>query len=478
MQLIAYMMITQNNQQFQLIPLSKQLPENETSRFVHLGFAGQGKLQSLIAVFENGKVFGIEDFSAEKICCLAANEPNTLSVAMRKMKFLKASLAVDFTLSKAVVYIGPSKQASGDDESTCSESKVADIPLSIALISGTGDLLACSIGNTTALQNATPTSILMKSKNGKSILHIARCIDIAMLPFLQVKTDLGSACRVLAALHADNSLSLIDLTSSTALQRIRFDSYYSSATRISFVSSVIAPVTDSGRRSQEESEWSGIIIGLEISSDIGTLTQIISIVRSTNDKNALLAVKLGECDEMNENLVSSSLPGDIVFQSGRKNCAGDTGRCTTGHALTDSMLSCVSSIIKGMDIEDDSVVSPVLTDDVSCTALHVLVGRIMRLSIGACEDEGEGEGESASRNHLLNPFGAEELLDQALETMTSLNTCGEIGVVLNALIICVADPAVGFIDRAIAAAEVRIHRNTPLCVLISSLILSILCCSD
>jgi hypothetical protein len=479
------------SQQFHLIPLSEQLPENETSRFVHLGFAGQGKLQSLIAVFENGKVFGIEDFSAEKICSLAANEPNSLSVAMRKMKFLKSSLAVDFPLSKAAVYIGPSRQASSIERSTCAETKVVEVPLSIALISGAGDLLTCSIGSTAALQNATPTSILKELKKSQSYLSNIGCIDMAILPFSQNRTEIGSGCGILAALHTDNSLSLIDLSSSVILKMIRLDSYYSSATRISLVSSVIPPDTaprtvpnKDSASSQEESEWSSVIIGLEISSNVGTSNQIISIISSTHNKNSILAVKLGMCDEMSEDYISSSLPGDIVFQAGRKNCTGGTGGYTTGYTLSDSMYSCVNSITKGIDTRDvpsdDSAVSPIVTDDVSCTALHVLVGRIMRLSIGACNGDGEGEGDvgSAANSHLLNPFGAEELLDQALEMMTSLSTCGEIGVVLNTLIVCVSDPAAGFVDRAIATAEVRNYRDPTSLLFLSLLISNKTCYTD
>jgi hypothetical protein len=444
-------MLILGSQQFRLIPISEQLPEDETSRFVHLGFSGQGKLQSLIAVFENGKVFGIEDFSAEKICSLAANEPNSLSVAIRTMKFLKSSLAVDFPLTKAVVYAGSSRQASSDEGSTCSETKVVDIPLSIALISGTGDLLTCNIGSTTALQNAAPTSVLRGVTKVESNVGNIGCIDMAILPFLQNRTGLGSGCGILAALHADNSLSLIDLSSSVILRRIRLDSNCSSSTRISLVSSVIS--------SQEESEWSGVIVGLEISSNSGTANQMISIIKSAHNKNAIIAVKLGMCDEMSEDSMPSSVPGDILFQTRRKNCTGGKGGYTTGYTLTDSMYSCVNSIIKGMDTENVFIddCAAIVADDVSCTPLHVLVGRIIRLSLGPCGGDGEGDGDSAANSHLLNPFGAEELLDQALETMTSLNKCGEIGVVLNALIVCVSDPAAGFIDRAVATAEVRIH---------------------
>lgn len=99
--------------------------------------------------------------------------------------------------------------------------------------------------------------------------------------------------------------------------------------------------------------------------------------------------------------------------------------------------------------------------------MQVLIGRMVRLSIEATAGAGGGEDgeESTSKNHLLNPFGAEELFDQALGMMASVNTCAEVFVILNAVIVCVSDPAAGFIDRAIKTAEVwhlrcRFHHQT------------------
>ena len=64
---------------------------------------------SLIAVFDNGQVFGIADVPVDKICQLASSDPKLLSVAIQKLKFLKCSLpsaqlhAVG-SLRKAVVF--------------------------------------------------------------------------------------------------------------------------------------------------------------------------------------------------------------------------------------------------------------------------------------------------------------------------------------------------------------------------------------
>jgi hypothetical protein len=412
-----------------------------------LGCSGEGKLQSLIAVFQNGKIFGIADFSGESVCSIAINEPQSLSAAIRKMKFLKASINAEYPLSKVFVYAATpvtSETSSGD---VLGMEQKERIPLFITVIASNGDLLVGPIGTTSELQIKSIPNI-QGFLDASSPVYKMKCIDVALLdPSIlgpSSSSPTPKSCTGIA-LFCGGLLALVDLSTGSILRVLRTN--LPSASRISLVSSHGSSSIEN-RPSASELEWQAMVVGIETEGKMIGPTNLFVLIHKPSCHGKSAVLQLG-CRHTSTPCIDSSSPATDTIFCKRLTESGGSDSIIIGRNIADTVWSMVSSVLRGLN--DD--VTPVLpsSGDSSETSLTFLVGRILNLKITAEECEGSL---SCGKESPINPFGVEELLDLSLEMMTSLRSSGEINTLLKAHFLCVSDPPDMFLDRALRAATV------------------------
>ena len=458
------------------------MTENENSKFVYLGFKGEGQLQSLIAVFENRKVFGIAQFCVDKICHLALNEPSSLSGAIRKMKFLKCDLPGNLPIQRAEVYHTPSLSLEKHDhhEITFNSKDNKDISaattfttsLSIAMLDSGGDLYVGSIGSTDLLICRNLTHIIIKNEDHSIFLYRSpesqrdRILDVAIVNFPTSTATVGddgarasnSESLLLAiALYSNNIIAVIDLRENTIIQT--FPSNVNGASKICMIS----PVNLSPKSVGDKVDWSATIFGVQSVSTYGTRTNLFALLFKVKCTKEMLMLRLGSADSFDEThqmkldagftpTVTISPPSNLIF---RFHTVGE--RCfLSGTKIPDALHFCVRSVVTGL-VHSSENSECLYADDVEGkrgdgaeeSRIHQLLGKLIQLSLTESMENNSGG------NSIHNPFGVEELLDMALLRMTSLQTCGEVSTVVSALFLFVVDPPVGFLYRAIDVAEVK-----------------------
>lgn len=429
------------------------MPEDDSSRVSYLGFSGEGKLSTLIAVFENGKVFGIADFSAEAIANLAVNDPTMLTATIRKMKFLKADLTAESPLRRATVYSLPDSQLSIRVVDNSQHCKNVEHQLNIVLIDCEGRLFNGPIGSLSALQSG---NLVNFQDDSDPSLSQQTCLDVVILDYGtcaihnkegENKSANGAAAQKLAlALYSNGCLRILSLSTNCVLRTFRLDLEHSLTTRIS----VLSPAEDfefpiSGDPQQRPvSMWRAVVVGIETSCESGRITNLLSLLHNTRTRTEFIALQLGACDTLSKDIIPTFPPSDYLFAASVEKNATDVA---IGFRINENVRNCVASIIHGLDTNE----SPKESSPENSVILGVLIGRILRLSAASLHGN---DKYSVVRDSEINPFDVEEILDRALELMTSLNSCGEVAVLLNVLIVCVCDPPKGFIDKAVSTAQV------------------------
>ena len=395
----------------------------------------------MIAAFINGKIFGFAVFSAESLCSIAINEPLSLSTAIRKMKFLKASINAEYSLTKVLVYTAPSTSKTSTSDVHEIDHKV-HIPLFITVIASNGDLLAGPIGTTSSLQIESITNI-QELLNASSPIYQMKCIDVALL---NSSMKGPSSCSISPemctgiALFSGGFLAIIDISTGAIMRSLRLNLL--SPSRISLLSA--------NRHSAPVLEWQATLIGIETNNKTMEGTNLFVLLHKSacHDKSVLL--QLGACNTSTSCIDSTSPPTDTIFCKQHPSSGGRSSSSTIlGRTTSDALWRSISSILRGLNNDVTLPVQP--CSDNSETSVTFLTGRILNLKMIAQECEG-----SLSYEKELNPFDVEELLDRSLETMTSLRSSGEIIGLLKALFVCVYDPPDMFLDRALQAAKVTL----------------------
>ena len=455
------------------------MTENENSKFVYLGFKGEGQLQSLIAVFENRKVFGIAQFCVDKICHLALNEPSSLSGAIRKMKFLKCDLPGNLPIQRAEVYHTPSLSLEKHDhhEITFNSKDNKDISaattfttsLSIAMLDSGGDLYVGSIGSTDLLICRNLTHIIIKNEDHRNFLYRSpesqrdRILDVAIINSPTSTTTDGarasnSESLLLAiALYSNNIIAVIDLRENTIIQT--FPSNVNDASKICMIS----PVNLSPKSVGDKVDWSATIFGVQSVSTDGSRTNLFALLFKNKCTKEILMLRLGSANSFDEThqmklgagstpTVTMSPPSNLIF---RFHTVGER-YFLAGTKIPAALHFCVRSVVTGLLYSSEHSES-LYADDVGGkrgdggeeSLIYQLLGKLIQLSLADSMENDTGG------NSIHNPFGVEELLDMALKRMTSLQTCGEVSTVVSALFLFVVDPPLGFLYRAIDVAEVK-----------------------
>lgn len=383
------------------------------------------------------------------MCSIAINEPQSLSAAIRKMKFLKASINAEYPLSKVFVYAATpvtSETSSGD---VLGMEQKGRIPLFITVIASNGDLLVGPIGTTSELQIESIPNI-QGLLNASSPVYQMKCIDIALLDPSIIGPSSSSAtpesCTGIA-LFCGGLLALVDLSTGNILRILRTN--LPSASRISLVSGH-GPSSSENRPSASELEWQATVVGIETEGKVTAPTNLFVLIHkpSCHDKSAVL--HLGCCHTSTPCIDSSSPATDTIFCK-QLTENGSSDSIIICRNIADAVWSTVSSVLSGLNDDVTPILPP--SGDSSDTSLTFLVGRILNLKMTAEECEGSL---SCGKESPINPFGVEELLDHSLKMMTSLRSSGEINALLKALFVCVSDPPDMFLDRALRAAMVSI----------------------
>ena len=350
------------------LPLvSLTLPENNDKGlgFVCLTFVGS----SLIAVFDNGQVFGIADVPVDKICHLASSDPKLLSVAIQKLKFLKCSLpsaqlhAVD-SLRKAVVFSdNTTERADG---------------FTVAIVDRVKGLWVGSLGSKTGLrcQELTSNFSIAQQKYGV-------CCDLALLPSHQPHTDSGKidgtdggwgTAVVLfgTGTNTSSTLCVVNLVQATVLTAIPLSFPFA---RISLLTCIpqasTVPATIHADKMRQEAVvhvWDSFLVGLVPSaapdnhvpdSDISTLTSIsaataaphlYAMLRGNVDSN-VAAIYLGHALPPSEYVlpVADSVPPSDLLMLTAQSKGLDRGTesvlAVRGVSLSTSLLHTLETII-------------------------------------------------------------------------------------------------------------------------------------
>ena len=456
--------------------------ENEESKFVFLGFRGEGKVQSLIAIFENGKIFGIADFSVETICHLALHEPGALSAAIRKLKFIKCNLTAELPISRAVVYNVPnssttSKREIDSNEAESTGKKIAETSLSIATIDAKGRLLFGSIGTTSALLSGSLSAIKetsLSSLSAHSAPKSNKCLDIAIINFESSMDaadggdggDADSDCEsdvIALVLYSDGTVAVIEALKNVTLRTFHLD--IPSPVRISIINTVrpSPPCPSLTTVNDSKSGWEGVIFGIQIAAPCRVSTNMYALLIDLEAPQESISLRLGPLGPFSsvepasaaesEFLVASSPPGDCLFTTR----TDGEGYVLTGRGVSDGLCSCVKYILAGLTDQSDSegksdlVVATSEADGCDYSHPSTLIGKLLSLSLSSDYTD------SARTSTDQNPFRVEELLEDALN-MSSLRCCGDVASVLNVLYYSVQDPPAGFLARLSDAAEVTIFR--------------------
>jgi hypothetical protein len=383
--------------------------ENEESKFLSLRFVGNGKLQSLIAIFGNGKIFGIADFSVETICHLALNDPSALSTAIKKLKFLKCNVDGDFPFIKALIYDTPtlkkgmSKEIEHDDFN-------GGILLSIIVIDSKGFLSQGSIGTTALLQNNPLTKICydLLTKRDHSVLCYPipiqslykECLDIAIKPSVitdLVTEDLNNTNIVIPmiaiALYIDSSIVILNLSDNSISKVIYLN--MSSPLKILLIRNMSYP---------KERNTEGFDICLGDASVIGiqsksTEINAISLFALLNDKDDSQYYTYQLSSNMiptnhTFNFLNLSIPGDL-FLTIESYTGGNSVLSVL--EISDDVDSCIYGIITGLLLNDDNVKrnNPNhINEEISAS---ILIGKIQMILFTLIESSGDEEEQS-------NPF--------------------------------------------------------------------------
>lgn len=383
------------------------------------------------------------------MCSIAISEPQSLSAAIRKMKFLKASINAEHPLSKVFVYAATpvtSETSSGD---VLGMEQKGRIPLFTTVITSNGDLLVGPIGTSSELQIESIPNI-QGLLNASSPVHQMKCIDIALLDPSIIRPSSSSptpkSC-IGIALFCGGLLALVDLSTGNILRILRTN--LPSASRLSLVSSHGSSSSEN-RYSASELEWQATIVGIETEGKVTAPTNLFVLIYkpSCHDKSAVL--QLGCCHTSTPCIDSSSPATDTIFCK-QLTESGGSDTMIIGRNIADAVWSIVSSVLSGLN--DDVTALLPSSGGSSETSLTSLVGRILNLKMTAEECEGSL---SCGKESPINPFGVEELLDHSLEMMTSQRSSGEIHAMLKAIFVCVSDPPAMFLDKALHAATVSL----------------------
>ena len=401
-----------------------------------------------MAVFQNGKVFGIADFAAESICNIAINEPQSLSAAIRKMKFLKAGIKAVYPLMKVFVHASPYIATETSNGDVLERDHEGHTPLFITVITSNGDLLVGPIGTTSALQIESIPKI-KGLLNASSPTYQMKCIDVALLNSSMVGpsscANPPESCRGIA-LFSGGLIAIVDLSAGTVISTLRIN--LPSAKRISLLSSR-ASFSGTNSHSTPESEWQATAFGIEAKGEQTESTNLFVLIHKSTCHDKAVVLQLGSDGTSTSCIDSSSPPTDTLFCK-QSTDSGSNSSTILGRNISDAVWDCISTILRGLN--DDVTPLPLLQPchDNSETSLMLLTGRILNLRMSVQE---ASEGSIPCKNHS-NPFGVEELLDRSSEVMTSLHSSGEILVLLKALFVCVYDPPDMFLDKVVEAATV------------------------
>jgi hypothetical protein len=441
------------------------ITENEESKFLSLRFVGNGKLQSLIAVFANGKVFGIADFSVETICHLALNDPSALSTAIKKLKFLKCNLDGDFPFIKALIYETPSLEK-GMSKEIEHDNFNSGILLSIIMIDSKGILLQGSIGTTALLQNNPLTKIchdLLTKPDSKlcypipiqSLHKEGGCLDIAIKPsnITDLVTENLNNTNIVPpmiaiALYIDSSIAMINLSDNSISKVIYLN--ISSPLKILLIRNMSYPK----ERNTEGFLGDACILGIQSKSEE---TNAISLFALLNDKDDSqyysyqLSSNMVPTNHIGTfNFLNLSIPGDL-FLTIESYTGGNSVLSVL--EISDEVDRCIHGIIAGLLLKDGNVKRDNhINEEISAS---ILIGKIDLILFTLIESSDDEEDQS-------NPFREQEIIDQKsqekyaeiiLENIPLLKSCGEIGAVLNALF-RVQNPPEDFIDKMMIVAEV------------------------
>ena len=399
-----------------------------------------------MAVFQNGKVFGIADFAAESICNIAINEPQSLSAAIRKMKFLRAGIKAEYPLIKVLMHISPYIATETSNGDVLERDHEGHTPLFITVITSNGDLLVGPIGTTSALQIESIPKI-KGLVNAPSPTYQMKCIDVALLNSSIAGpsscANPPESCRGIA-LFSGGLIAIVDLSAGTIISTLRIN--LPSANRISLLSSR-ASFSSTNSHSTPESEWLAAAFGIETKGEQAESTNLFVLLHKSTCHDKPVVLQLGSEGTSTSCIDSSSPPTDTVFckQSTDSNSSSST---ILGRKISNAVWNCISTILRGLNDDATTLLQP--CHDNSETSLMFLIGRILNLRMSVQE---ESEVSIPCKNYS-NPFGVEELLDRSLEVMTSLHSSGEILVLLKALFVCVYDPPDMFLNKVVEAATV------------------------
>lgn len=403
-----------------------------------------------MAVFQNGKVFGIADFSAESICNIAINEPQSLSATIRKLKFLKAGIKAEYPLMKVLVYTTAYIATETSNGDVLERDHEVPTPLFITIITSNGDLLVGPMGTTSASQIESIPKF-QGLLNASSPIYQMKCIDVALLNSSIVEPSscaiAPESCRGIA-LFSEGLIAIVDLSAGTVISTLRIN--LPSATRISLLSSRASLSTP-------ESEWQATAFGIETKGEQAESTNLFVLLHESTCHDKPVVLQLGSDGTSTSCIDSPSPPTDTVFckQSTDSGCSRST---IFGRNISTAVWSCISTILRGLNDDVTPLLQP--RHDNSESSLMFLTGRILNLKMSVQEGS---EGSIPCKNDS-NPFGVEELLDRSLEVMTSLHSSGEILVLLKALFVCVYDPPDMFLDRAVEAAMVSMFVLCSYCI--------------
>ena len=242
------------------------LPRTENDgkcSFVCLSFVGA----TLLAVFDDGRVFGIADVPADKICRLAASDPKLLAAAIQKLKFLKCVLPTQSegvdggaAVAKAVVY---------------AETVAMEEGLGIALVDREKGLMVGTLGSRAGL--ACPELVRSFAQQQQH----ERCTDVALLPPWAGSGAGGDVMVV--ALFGTTHVAVVNVTDAAVVASFRADP----CTRIAVLAALPTP-TDVPTATDSTSTWKDFVVGL--SGSASASPTLYAVVRGEEGRAAALEV--------------------------------------------------------------------------------------------------------------------------------------------------------------------------------------------
>ena len=402
------------------------MPENNDKGlgFVCLTFVGT----SLIAVFDNGQVFGIADVPVDKICQLASTDPKLLSVAIQKLKFLKCTLpsaqlhSVD-SLRKAVVFT---------DNAT-----VGADGFGVAIVDRVKGLWVGLLGSKTGLRCQEMENNFSNTQQTYGI-----CSDLALLPSPRPHDHSGGNVGITSGgewgaavvlFGTTTTLCVVNLALATVLTTIPLSFAFA---RISLLTCIPPASMHAGQSPQEAivHMWDSFVVGLvPYASDSDDFSEegqsawtstsaasvsprIYAVLRGVIDSKAA-AIYLGHALPPSEYILpmaDSAPPSDLLMLTAQ-NKGLDRGTenvvAMRGVTLSTSLLHTLQTIVvratragttiseggsdDGDDIENPEDFNSISEGDMHCTSeAGMAIGRLLRCVLFADDTSSTANNDS------------------------------------------------------------------------------------